>query len=155
MYVIRAATPDALTVTFSEKVSTEEALRAISQAFALADAGAITNATCDLRAIERGPGNALIIAAALASRMSDSMRVAFIVEPAQRPYVRRIARFTGIRTGLGLFESEDEAKSWLSEAPSLRRRISSTELRHYQELTRQRETAQPARRTPKTSRRTA
>ncbi len=150
MYSIRASTPGSLTLTFSEHVSTEEALRAVSQAFALADAGTIPKAICDITTVERGPTGSLVIAAALASRMRSGIRIAFVTTAGQRRYIRRIARFSGIREGLGLFHSVDEASDWLREERASTRKMSSTELRHYRELTRPRnapgESPAPARR---------
>jgi hypothetical protein len=137
MYVIRVS-GDALSVTFSEHVHTDEALRAISQSFALADAGAIRHATVDLTGIEKGPANSLVIAVALASRMQPGLKVAFVCGALQRPYIRRIARFSGIREGLGLFESQANAQHWFAGNPPAERRLSSTERRHLQELARHR-----------------
>ena len=116
MYVIRAPGPNALEVTFSGRVTSAEGLRAISQAFALADAGSVRTALCDLSEVERGPGNYLELAVALATRIRPGMRIAFVAGRGQRPFVRRLARFSGIQQGLGLFERRAEAERWLREA---------------------------------------
>lgn len=138
MYAIRAS-GNTLQVSFSDVVPTEEALRAISQAFALADAGSIAAAICDLRDITRGPANSLVVAAALASRYRMGMRVAFIASPGQVPFIRRVARASGIREGLGVFDSIPRAESWLAARGS----ESRGSRRHVEELLRAR-TSQPA-----------
>lgn len=133
MYVIRAPGPKALDVTFSERVTGPEGLRAIAQAFALADAGSVTSAICDLTGVERGPGNYLELAVALATRIRPDMRIGFVATRAQRPFVQRLARFSGIRDGLGLFETRKEAERWLAEASSIHG-ASSARRRHYREI---------------------
>ncbi|HMO64107.1 MAG TPA: hypothetical protein PKE47_02590 [Verrucomicrobiota bacterium] len=142
MYVIRAV-GEHLAVTFSEQVTTDECLRATSQAFALADAGLIRRATVELGAVTSGPSSSMVVAAALASRMRPELRVAFVCGAAQRPYIRRIAKFSGIREGLGLFETVEHAEAWLASTGSARR-LSSTELRHLRELARERGAEQGA-----------
>jgi len=137
MYVIRAHGPGSLEVTFSERVTTAEALRAISQAFALADAGSAASALCDVSAVERGPGSYLELAVALATRVHPGMRIAFVAARPQRPFLARLARFSGIAGGLGIFESRAEAEQW-RRAESPRREPSGRVQRHYRELTRQR-----------------
>lgn len=134
MYAIRD-TGKTLQVTFSGPVSTEEALRAVSQAFALADAGSLSAATCDLREITRGPGSAILVAAALGSRFRSGMRVGFIISSGQLPLVRRIARFSRIPEGLGVFESFERAESWVTASSSS---PSSASRRHIEELSRTR-----------------
>ncbi len=133
-------------MTFSDRVTSAEGLRAISQAFALADAGAVTAALCDLSDVRRGPGNYLELGVALATRIRSGMRIAFVAGRAQRPFVRRLARFSGIREGLGLFETRQEAERWLSAAAGAPA-PSSVRRRHYQEIARPRTTgSEPGRR---------
>jgi len=145
MYVIRAPGPGSLEITFSDRVTTAEGLRAISQAFALADAGSVTSALCDLTGIERGPANYLELAVALATRIRPGMRIAFVASRAQRPFVSRLARFSGIGDGLGLFETRTNAEQWCN-GESRGRQPSSREMRHYRELAQTRpQTEQPQR----------
>lgn len=137
MFVIRAPGPRALDVTFSARVTSQEGLRAIAQAFALADAGSATSAICDLTQVERGPGNYLELAVALATRIRPGMRIAFVATRAQRPFVGRLARFSGIRQGLGMFETRREAEHWLAES-SANPGTSSVRRRHYRAIARPR-----------------
>lgn len=135
MYVIRAPGPNALEVVFSERVTTVEGLRAITQAFALADAGSVTSALCDLTEVQRGPGNYLELAVALATRIRPGMRIAFVGGRMQRPFVRRLARFSGIRQGLGIFETRRDAARWLQDGAAPQTG-SSTRRRHYEQIAR-------------------
>lgn len=136
MYVIRADATHVLHAGFSGRPTTEEALRALSQAFALAEAGGIMLATCDIREVERAPGNLVVLAAAFAACHVRGMQVAFVSRPEHHTIVRRFTRYTGVRVGLGVFEHPGQAMQWLTGAavPALR---SSTESRHYSELARQ------------------
>lgn len=142
MYAMRAD-PERreLRIDFTGRLTHEEALRAVTQGFALVDAGALTTALCDLRDVERGPGGLLPIAAALAVRFRPGLKVAFIAEEEQLPYVRRLQRFSGIGRELGVFEAEEAARAWLTaEAP--RRARATTEQRHVEHLA----ASQPTRR---------
>lgn len=136
MYVIRASHGNLIEAELSGRLTTAETLRAVSQAFTLAEAVGVTRAVCDTRAIERGPGNLLLVAAAFAARYQRGMRVALVSRPEQFALVQRFARYTGARAGVGVFTMIETATGWLNsgEAPP---RLSSTELRHFTELARQ------------------
>lgn len=144
MYVIRARHGNLLEAELSGRLTTPEVLRAVSQAFTLAEADAVTRAVCDVRGVERGPGNLLLVAAALSSRYQEGMRIAIVSLPEQVALAQRFARYSGRRDGLGTFTTLEAATRWLDsgEAPP---RLSSTEQRHLTELARQwsRATAAP------------
>lgn len=136
MYVIRARHGNVIEAELSGRLTTAETLRAVSQAFTLAEVDGITRAVCDTRGIERGPGNLLLVAAAFAARNRGEVRVALVSLPGQFALVQRFARYTGARAGVGVFTARETAIEWLNsrEAPA---RLSSTELRHLTELARQ------------------
>lgn len=136
MYTMRVdATTNLLSVECRERLTTEEALRAVSQAFALAEAGNIRGLLWDLSQLRRGPGGLLVVAAAVACRYQTGMRIALVGSGIQLELARRFIRFSGLRTGLRSFDSEGQAHRWLS--PVLARpetRLSHTELRHAREM---------------------
>ncbi|MFN8506389.1 MAG: hypothetical protein U0547_02330 [Dehalococcoidia bacterium] len=138
MYSIRVEPEtNQLLVTLTGRVTTAEALRAASQAFTLAEAGRIAAIVCDTTALRRGPGGLLLVATALAAGHREGMRLALIGEGTRRRLAERLARYSRIPAeGIAAFESEAEARDWL--APVLRRapRLSGTELRHVEALTR-------------------
>jgi len=138
MYSIRVEPEtNQLLVTLTGRVSTAEALRAASQAFTLAEAGRIAAIACDTTALRRGPGGMLLVATALAAGYREGMRVALIGEGTRRRLAERLVRYSRIPTeGIAAFDSEGEASAWL--APVLRRapRLSGTEMRHIEALTR-------------------
>lgn len=136
MYAIRVdATRHILTIDLSGRVTTPEALRAVTHAFALAEASALTAVVCDIRKVRRGPGGLLPVAATIALRLSPGMRVALLGLPEQEPFVERIIRYTGSATGLRFLESETEAASYLEPVPRKKSvSMGSTELRHAEEL---------------------
>lgn len=120
-----------LTVEMRGRLSTEEALRAVSQGFTLAEASRINGILCDVNGLVRGPGGLLIVAAALAARFHPTTRMAVVGNSAQLNVTRRLIRFSGVRNGLRTFDSTAEAEGWL--APVLarpQRRLSGTALRH-------------------------
>lgn len=136
MYAIRVdATRHILNIDLSGRVTTPEALRAASHAFALAEASALTAVVCDVRNVRRGPGGLLAVAATISLRLPPGMRIALLGMAEQEPFVERLISYTGSATGLQFMESETEAASYLE--PVLRNRsvsIGSTELRHAEEL---------------------
>ena len=136
MYAIRVdATRHLLNIDLSGRVTTPEALRAVSQAFALAEASALVAVVCDARKVRRGPGGLLAVAATISLRLPPGMRIALLGMPEQERFVERLISYTGSATGLQFMESETEAASYLE--PVLRNRsvsIRSTELRHAEEL---------------------
>lgn len=136
MYSIRAQHRELLDTELSGRLTTTEALRAVSQSFALAEADGITRAVCDVRGVERGPGNLLLVAAAFASRYQRGMRVALVSRPEQFGLVQRFARYTGGRAGVGVFVTCEAAADWL-DSEDVAPRLSSGELRHLRDLARQ------------------
>jgi len=129
MYALRIrAGGVVLDAEFSGRVSTEEALRAVSQGFALAEAGNIERSLCDLRGIEEGPESLSIIAAAFSTRLMAGQRVALLVHEAQLPTVRRFGTFTHVGGGLGAFSRASDAEEWLAKGPSMQ--VSTTLRRH-------------------------
>lgn len=136
MYSIRAQRGELLDTELSGRLTTAEALRAVSQSFALAEADGIWRAVCDVRAVERGPGNLLLVAASFASRYQEGMRVALVSRPEQLALVRRFARYTGSRAGVAAFLTPEAAANWL-DSEDVAPRLSSTEQRHLTEFARQ------------------
>lgn len=109
MYQVRVA-PDgsALEAVFSGQLPVNEVLRAISQSFALAAAGGITRALCDLRDVASGPAIEALapIAASLRGRLFGDQRVALVCEAQQVALTRRFARSAGLGTELGVSSRE-------------------------------------------------
>ncbi len=135
MYVIRVRAEDGLLgVSFSGRVSPEEALRAVSQAFALAEAGGIARCICDLRDAEHQPGILAVLGAMLAARILPGQRVAVICAPDQLSYCRRLARLGGFDERLGTFTRDEDATEWLQCASQWR--LAGPALRHFQPLVR-------------------
>ncbi|GMV85964.1 MAG: hypothetical protein AMXMBFR80_18190 [Dehalococcoidia bacterium] len=136
MYVIRVVDGARVEAEFSGHVRAEEALRAISQAFALAEAGNLERAICDLRGVERGPEGLAVAAAAAACRMGPNTRVALVIVPARQRLARWFARRAGGPGAIAAFHSMPGAAEWL-EMNRPRPRLSSTELRHLRDLARE------------------
>jgi hypothetical protein len=131
MYAIRTGADDGvLGAEFSGRVSTAEALRAVSQAFALAEAGHLTRAVCDIRGIEAGPdpSSLEVIATSVSSHLAGGRRIALLCTIRQLRLARKFARLTGAREEIGLFTRPVDAEAWLSGRPV--RRLSRTALRH-------------------------
>ena len=129
MYAIRARAVDGvLEARFSGNVAPEEALRAISQAFALADAGAIRRGICDLREMRPGAGDVVFLGAAFAARSTAGQRIAVICSPRQLSLCSRLARLAGYGEQLGIFTREADAEAWLHTAQH--ERLAQTALRH-------------------------
>lgn len=131
MYAIRVrADGNVLEAAFSGSVTTEEVLRAVSQAFVLAEAGGISRAICDLREVVDGVGNGSlsIIAASFTARFHAGQRISMLCTHEQLPTARRFARFARLGEGFGVFTRESDAITWLESVPS--HRISETMLRH-------------------------
>jgi hypothetical protein len=135
MYSIRAQHGRLLDVELSGRLTTTEALRAVSQSFALAEADGIRRAVCDVRDVERGPGNLLLVAAIFASRYQPGMRVAVISRPEQFGMVQRFTRYAGARAGVAAFVTPEAAADWL-DSDDVAPRLSSGELRHLTALSR-------------------
>jgi hypothetical protein len=133
MYVIRVIDGRRVEAEFSGYVSTGEALRAASQAFALVEAGKLDRAICDFRAVERGPEGLQVVRAACAGRIPPGARVALVVAPGQRRLVRWLARMAVGRGAVAGFSSGEEAAEWLAQDHPAAR-LSSTELRHRREM---------------------
>lgn len=131
MYQIRVRPgSDALEATFSEELTARESLRAISQAFALANAGAVARALCDIRGVSSGPPVEALapIAASLRARLGTGQRVALLCWPAQLALVRRFARAASGGCEVGVFTRDEDARQWLESAAG--QRLSTTAMRH-------------------------
>lgn len=115
MYTIRVTPEGRLAAEVSGHLTTAEALRLISQGFALAEAGALTDLVVDVRGVERGPGQWLMLAAVVASRLEGPMRLAVVAGTRQEPVVRRILRYSGVRGRAAVFLSEDAALRWFAD----------------------------------------
>lgn len=135
MYAIRVdESRGLLRVDLSGRLTTSEALRAVSQASTLAEAGNLHAVLCDLSAVRRGPGGLLLVAAALAARYRAGMRIAFVApEPGAR-LAERFTRFTGLGEAVALLPTAPAAEAFL--APAIRKppRMSQTEIRHARQV---------------------
>ncbi len=140
MYTIHVDSRRALLqVELSGRLTTGEALRALSQAMALAEATPVRGALVDLSEVDRGPGGLLMLAAVFSARYRPPLRVAFVGRPAQAPLVVRFINFTGRQLNLGFFGPADQPEEWVLEAPALpgrppRKRLSGTAERHARTL---------------------
>jgi hypothetical protein len=138
MYSIRVDSQhERLLLAFSDGLNTNEALRAVSQGFAMAEAGRLTDVLCDLTGITRGPSNLLVVAASFASHYNEGTRIALVVSQEQVRWVQRFVRFSGIRQGVNAFLETAQAEAWLS-MPARRQQavLSTTGQRHLREMTR-------------------
>jgi hypothetical protein len=117
MYLIRVdESRTLLRVECSGRMRTVEALRAVSQVAALAEAGEIWALLVTVDDAARGPAARDLLAAALAANRRDGLRVAFVVAaPAQR-YISRLVRGFEAAGNIRLFATEDEARRWLTTA---------------------------------------
>lgn len=136
MYAIRVdATRHLLQIELSGRLTTDEALRAVSQAAALAEAGGLRAIACDMRMLHRGPARSLGVAAMVALRFQAGMRIAFIGTLQQVRAADRFVAFSGVGPGAQFFESTADGDAWLE--PVLRRAgplAASTERRHATDL---------------------
>jgi hypothetical protein len=117
MYVIRVdESRTLLRVECSGDLATTECVRAVSQAFALAEAGNIWALQVELDAVEHCPSGSDIVGTALAAGHREGTRVAIIASGESRPFARRVARQSGLRDAVRVVDDEDEARRWLSIA---------------------------------------
>lgn len=115
MYAIRVRVEEALVeVRASRQVAPEEALRAVSQAFALAEAGSISRGICDVTEVGRHASSLIVLGAAFAARFTSQHRVAVVCGPGQLTFCRRLARLSGFGDNFGLFTRESDAREWIS-----------------------------------------
>lgn len=116
MYTIRAGQkPGMVAVELRQRVTTTEALRALTQVFALMEAGGLRAARVDVRGVERGPGGLLLLASAMATRRAPGQRIAFVAGPRQARLTARLARFSGLGPAVDMFDSLEDADAWLGE----------------------------------------
>ena len=131
MYAIRVDLDQGLLrMEVNGRVVTAEALRAMSQAFTLAEASDLKCAVCDLRQLDRGPAGTMVMAASLAVRFQAGTRIALIARHEQVPFLTRFVRFSGIRRGIRSFTAEAEAMAWLIPAGRPAAQLSGTARRH-------------------------
>ena len=105
-----------LIMALSGRVDTDEALRALSQALTLSETDAISAVVCDVTAVQRGPASLIRIAAGLALGYRPGMRIALLSGDQQRATATRFARFSGLRDGVRVFASADDAQAWVAPA---------------------------------------
>lgn len=130
MYAIRVEPQNhRLHVVLSGRVTTEEALRALSQSALLLDTDGLSEILCDITEIDRGPGRLLTIASSLALRMPATARMALITGPQQERITRRILRFSGAGNRARCFSDEDHAMGWLEERQVIAKPV-TPEARH-------------------------
>lgn len=144
MYVIRSfGDPRSITLECSGELESVDATRAISQVAALAEVDLPCAVICDVRAVERGPEDALAIVAALSASASPAYRIAIVANPGQQRFVRRLLRVARLPHRAALVETPEEAFAWLER---LQRGLasSSTARRHARETAaRQQRSARP------------
>lgn len=129
MYRIRVTTEDVLEVALSGNVPLPEAMRAVTQAAALMEAGGIRRCTCDLRDVSGAPGGGGAIAAAVGARLPTGARVAFVVSRRQRGYTAALVRRAGLEGSTGMFDSPAKGLAWLNGRAGAG--ISARKRRHY------------------------
>lgn len=146
MYAIRVRTGEPwVDVVVSEQVAPEEALRAISHAYALAEASQLTRALCDFTALTRPVAPSMVVlGAAFAARFAAEQRVAVLCAPAHLSFCRRLARLSGFGENFGLFTREADARNWL-EANATAAYVPETTRRHLEASTGTREAGEAAR----------
>lgn len=143
MYVIRVQAEDGiLGVAFSGSVAPDEGLRAVSHAFALAEASEIRRCLCDIRDLHHGTGSLVVLGAALGAHSRPGQRVGLVCANNQISYCRRLARLAGFDQRLGTFTREEDAIEWLSSVSS--NRINATAIRHLQTASLSRESGLPS-----------
>ena len=129
MYVIRVLpSGTALEASFSDAVETAEALRAVSQALVLAEAGRISAILADVSEVSEAP-DLLVVGAALGKRLDPPLRLALVCTAEHLPMVRRLATITGARANLGVFTRTEDATAWLAARPGAR--VSRTTALHF------------------------
>jgi hypothetical protein len=118
-------------VHVSERLTTSEAQRAVTEAFSLAEAVNLRAVCCDVTELEQGPGNWISIAAFIRLSFQPPMRIAFIGTAYHARALQRLVRFSGVRRGIRIFGTTMAAEAWLT--PMMRpgnQRLSLTEQRH-------------------------
>ena len=135
MYTIRVDAPRKLLfVELSGRLTTDEGLRAISQATALMEASDLVGVHCDTSELMRGPGGLLLVAAAVAAAHRPGMFIAFVGRPRHLRTIERLLRFSGLTEGVDTFEVAADAQRWLELAIRPARKLSRTELLHAEAL---------------------
>ena len=131
MYAIRVgAGGEVLEAVFSADVPAAEALRALSQASVLAEAGGIAHAFCDVREVDGGltHGSLQVIAASFHGRSAPDQRVAVVCNQRQLPLARHFARLAHAGEEFGVFTREADARAWLESVRATS--LAETALRH-------------------------
>ena len=124
-----------LLLELSGRVPTAEAARAVSQAFALAEAGQRTRLLCDLREVSLGPDEPGVVAALIAARSSANLRIAFVGNAEQLRQAGKLAQISGIAGQAGVFSRVADAEAWLARTASQSKRSSPKTKPESQELT--------------------
>jgi hypothetical protein len=132
MYAIRVDSErQALLINVSGRITTSEAQRAVTQAFALAEAVKLQAVCCDVTELEQGPGGSLTVAALIALSYQEPMRIAFIGTAYHARALRRLILFSGIRGGIKVFGTTMAAEGWLLPVmAAAEQRLSLTENLH-------------------------
>ena len=113
---------------FTGHVAPDEALRAVAQGAALADAGAISRGLCDLSEMDAGLGSLVVLGTALKARFGPDQQLAIVCKSHQLPGLRRLVRLASFEGQLGLFTRERDAVDWLAAEPA---GLSITAARHF------------------------
>lgn len=136
MYSIQDdATTGLLRISLSGRVPTAEAARAVSQAFALAEAGGRQRLLCDLRDVTRGPEEPAVLVSQVRARADANLRFAFVGNGKQLRMARKLAQEAGISLQSGVFTRLEDATAWLAGGAQRKyNRMSGTERRHAEHL---------------------
>lgn len=120
MYVIRA-TPESTVIEarLSGVVDTSEALRAVSQAFALADAGGLARILVDIVELTAN-FDPVVVATSLAIRLESAVRIALICTEEHLPGAREFAKLARGGGNFGVFTRSEDAEAWLVSTPGHR-----------------------------------
>lgn len=136
MYSIQDdATTGLIRISLSGRVPTAEAARAVSQAFALAEAGGRQLLLCDLREVTRGPEEPAVLVSLVRAGAAANLRFAFVGNGKQLRMARKVAHEAGIGLQSGVFTRLDDATAWLAGGAQRKHsRMSGTERRHAEHL---------------------
>lgn len=130
MYSIRVRPGNQVVeASLSDAVPTSEALRAVSQTLALAEAGQIHRILADISEMQ-DTADWPVVAAALRERLTPPLRLAIVCTATQLLTVRRFATRTSARSNLGVFTRATDAEAWL--ASNAGQRLPQTTALHLQ-----------------------
>lgn len=130
VYVLQDdAATETVRIELSGIVTSAEAIRLVSQAFAFAEAGGRSRVLCNLSGVLRGPGEIDALAAMLRLRPA-ALRIAFVGGGEQLKAAVKLAQMAGLERWAGAFSNNADADAWLSLPSSEQSALSETAKRH-------------------------